>query len=160
MGNCCCDPDVEYEHITLVRDTLSDKEKERDRKKDPKEVTCLLVLKKYLPEETFVPSDPLFNHSTTNGIPTNGIPTNGIPGSELDLHCPRLRLTIQYHGISHFQFTPSIHRSMREFDEQKYRDDFKVAACKRKGIKLITIRYDCPNVEVELISQLHAHKFI
>jgi hypothetical protein len=143
MGNCCCQPDSYDEvksPITKVQGYSPSSKGERE---------CLRVIKKYLPKYTFEKARPIFLTNPHTGR-----------ALELDIYCPELKLAIEYNGIQHYEFTPRFHRDQQAFDEQKYRDDFKRTACKRHGVTLITIRYDCPNIEVEIISKLRYHGFI
>lgn len=147
MGCCCSDQHESERSERSERSPITKVEGYSPSSKGERE--CLRVINKYLPNHTFVKARPLFLKNPQSGRCL-----------ELDIYCEELKLAIEYNGEQHYKYIPRYHKSREDFDQQRFRDDFKRAACKRYGITLITIRYDCPNIEVELVVQLRNYGFI
>ncbi len=58
---------------------------------------------------------------------------------ELDIYIKEINTAFEIQGVQHFQFTPYFHKSISEFEEQKYRDEEKKYLCSGKGVKLIEV---------------------
>lgn len=60
---------------------------------------------------------------------------------EYDGFDPIDRIAIEYNGEQHYNYPNSFHRSMREFQNQLYRDQVKVNLSRENRVKLIVIPY-------------------
>lgn len=60
---------------------------------------------------------------------------------ELDCYNDELRLAAEYNGRQHYEFVPYFHASKESFQNQKYRDEQKRAACAEHGITLLEVPY-------------------
>ncbi len=58
---------------------------------------------------------------------------------ELDMFNPYLKLSLEFNGIQHRQYTPFFHKSHNDFVQQVSRDNMKRELCKINGITLIEI---------------------
>lgn len=68
---------------------------------------------------------------------------NSITGHRLEIDCCNLdlRLGVEYNGRQHYEFVPSMHRTMDAFRTQQYRDEMKARLCKENGFNLIVVPY-------------------
>lgn len=65
---------------------------------------------------------------------------------QLDLYNEQLKLAFECNGEQHYHYVPFFHRKgIEDFYAQARRDRYKVDACDRLGIYLITIPYNCPH---------------
>lgn len=64
---------------------------------------------------------------------------------ELDGYNEELQIGFEYNGIQHYIFPNWIHKSNEEFLNQVRRDIYKLEACDRAGIYIITIPYEIPH---------------
>lgn len=60
---------------------------------------------------------------------------------ELDMYNEKYKLAFEYQGHQHYQFTPYFHKTIEDFQNILSSDQFKLDACKKKGILLIQIHY-------------------
>lgn len=72
-------------------------------------------------------------------------------GLEIDCYLPELKLGFEYNGQQHYEWIREFHKEEKEFLEQKSRDIEKNLLASKRGIKLITIKYNEVLTE-ELIS--------
>lgn len=69
---------------------------------------------------------------------------------ELDLYNDILNIAIEYNGIQHYKYTPFFHKNgLIDFKKQVERDNYKIKACKEKGVYLIIVPYNCPDNMIE-----------
>jgi len=73
---------------------------------------------------------------------------------ELDGYCEGLGLAFEYQGIQHSKHSEFFHSSVKDFENQQRNDAKKAELCKDKGITLMEIRPDKPNVSNEIIYTL------
>lgn len=69
---------------------------------------------------------------------------------EIDCYNDELKLGVEYNGVQHYIFPNKFHRTKEDFIAQVRRDQYKVEACERAGIYLITVPY---NVEYHKIEE-------
>ena len=79
---------------------------------------------------------------------------------ELDGYCKQLKLAFDYDGIQHYEYTNPFHKSEREFNRQRKRDEMKDRKCKIHGTTLIRIKYDVTDLEGYIRKELPNRKFI
>jgi hypothetical protein len=63
---------------------------------------------------------------------------------ELDCYNEDLKIAVEYSGITHYQYPNWTGQSFEEFIQGIRRDMFKVEACDRNGVYLITVPYNVP----------------
>lgn len=68
---------------------------------------------------------------------------------ELDCYNKTLKLAVEYNGEQHYCYVPRFHKSEGELEYQKYRDEVKKRLCEKKGVELITVKYDIPHDKIE-----------
>jgi len=71
-----------------------------------------------------------------------------------DFFLPELNTVIEYNGLQHYE-PIAFFGGQEGFNETKKRDIIKYKFLKENDIKLIIIRFDCNNIEQELISQIN-----
>ncbi len=67
-----------------------------------------------------------------------------LKGLELDFNLPKLNLAFEYDGEQHYDQELYEKLYGDGFHEQVKRDRLKDKLCKKRGIKLVRIKYDCP----------------
>jgi hypothetical protein len=60
---------------------------------------------------------------------------------EIDCYNDTLKLGLEANGIQHYKYIPYIHKSIKDFEDQKMRDEMKYRKCAENGIKLIVVPY-------------------
>jgi lysozyme family protein len=88
------------------------------------ELNCKNIFEKILTPHKFIKSRPSF-----------------LLGLELDGYCKELNMGFEYNGMQHYEFNSHFHKSEKDFNEQKERDQRKEELCKRNGIYLCVIPY-------------------
>lgn len=63
-------------------------------------------------------------------------------GYEIDCYIPELKIGFEYNGKQHYEQVNVFHQTNQEFNQQLERDKIKREIADKKGIKLITIKYD------------------
>lgn len=63
-------------------------------------------------------------------------------GFFLDFFIPSLKLVIEVNGNQHYNHVKHFHKTIKDFNQQKDRDNRKRQWCKLNGFKLIEIKYD------------------
>lgn len=58
---------------------------------------------------------------------------------EIDLYIEQIDVAIEIQGQQHFEYTPHFHKTYKDFQDQKRRDEEKRAICKRAGVPLVEI---------------------
>lgn len=71
-------------------------------------------------------------------------PETGYP-LELDCYHQDLKIGLEYQGKQHYVFPNVFHRTYDEFIRQVRRDQYKIDACDRNGVYLITVPYNIPH---------------
>lgn len=99
-----------------------------------------------------------FNKARPNFLRNNI--TEGENNLELDCYNEDLNLAVEYNGAQHYKYIPFFHKSKEVFYNQKYRDDMKVRLCREKGVNLISVPYDVPDIEKFLIGELYKLGYI
>jgi hypothetical protein len=72
---------------------------------------------------------------------------------EIDIYSDSLKLGIEYNGEQHYKFTPVFHETYDKFKLQTHRDAIKQMLCKENGVYLITVPYNCNDINTFLISR-------
>jgi hypothetical protein len=70
---------------------------------------------------------------------------------ELDGYNSKFKLAFEYNGQQHYEPIKRFHNSKKVFQEQFYRDQYKINECKEKGIRLIIIPYNESKTDDNLI---------
>ena len=65
---------------------------------------------------------------------------------ELDMYDPISNIAIEYNGIQHYKYVPSMHGNLEGFEYQKVKDNFKIQRCKELGVNLIIVPYTVDDV--------------
>lgn len=75
---------------------------------------------------------------------------------EIDCYNDELKLGVEYNGVQHYIYPNHFHNSKEVFLAQVRRDQYKVEACERAGIYLITVPYtvELPKIEEYILTQL------
>lgn len=68
---------------------------------------------------------------------------------ELDCYNQDLGVALEHNGKQHYSFPNKFHKSKDEFIAQVRRDQYKVDACDRNGIYLVTIPYNIPFTHIK-----------
>jgi len=97
------------------------------------EQKCLEVLRKIFPDKDI--------RSHVRDHPALKNPKTGRT-LELDFYIPSHKLAVEYHGRQHYEYVKTFHRKgVSDLHYQKWKDNFKVDACDKDGIYLITVPY-------------------
>lgn len=72
----------------------------------------------------------------------------------LDFYLPKLKAIIEYNGIQHYIPQEKFGGEKKFYNYQVPRDNYIKKYCKNKGIKLIEVRYDEPDVEKFLNNEI------
>ena len=65
-----------------------------------------------------------------------------LDGLEIDCYIPDLKIGFEYNGKQHYEFVNIFHRDEKDLKNQIKRDKEKNKIAKKRGIKLITIKYN------------------
>jgi very-short-patch-repair endonuclease len=57
----------------------------------------------------------------------------------IDFYLPKHNIFIEYNGKQHYEYVPYFHKTIEDFELQKFRDEVVRNYCVDKGIKLIEI---------------------
>lgn len=68
---------------------------------------------------------------------------------EIDCYNDELKIGLEFSGIQHYRYPNYTGQSKEEFISQVRRDMFKVEACDRAGVYLITVPYDVPECDLK-----------
>lgn len=104
------------------------------------EAECGRVLAQLFPKHAFISVRPDW---LMNDYPGRKTPLRAM---ELDCYCEALNLAIEFNGQQHYFFVSKFHKSQDQFYGQLARDRLKRDLCRRRGVDLITVRYDVPNI--------------
>jgi hypothetical protein len=69
---------------------------------------------------------------------------------ELDGYCPELMIAIEYNGIQHYVWPNYFHTTIKDFFDQRNRDQIKAEICIKEHICLIRIPYTVPLERIPL----------
>lgn len=75
-------------------------------------------------------------------------------GQNLELDGFYRNIAFEANGIQHYEYNPHFHDSYDEYEDQVYRDKLKIKLCKKRGVYLISIRYDVQDLESYILSKL------
>lgn len=67
---------------------------------------------------------------------------------ELDCYNQELGLALEYNGAQHYDFPNKFHKTLKEFEDQRRRDQLKREVCSSVGIYLITVPYRIPHNKI------------
>lgn len=60
---------------------------------------------------------------------------------ELDMYDPETKIGIEYNGKQHYEYVPSMHKDLADFEYQVWRDKLKIELCSKEGVILIIVPY-------------------
>lgn len=66
---------------------------------------------------------------------------------ELDGFCDMRKLAFEFDGIQHYEYPNPFHRTYKQLESQRWKDEMKNYKCKIFGVTLIRIQYDIQNLE-------------
>lgn len=67
---------------------------------------------------------------------------------ELDGYNEELKLGVEYQGEQHYNFHKYFHRTKKNFEEYKKRDQEKLNLCGQQGVRLIEVPYTVPTEDI------------
>jgi hypothetical protein len=123
-------------------DTISLNKKEISKKQSKGEAECKKILEK------------MYNIEFETQVRNLEILKNPLTGRylELDLYCPKLNppIACEFHGRQHYEVVNKFHRNgEKDLKYQQWKDNFKIDACDKAGIYLITVPYNVPLKSME-----------
>lgn len=68
---------------------------------------------------------------------------------EIDCYNEKRKLGLEYSGRQHYVFTPVFHKTLKDFEDQKERDELKKKLCQENGVKLIEVPYTVKHEDLE-----------
>ena len=76
---------------------------------------------------------------------------------EIDCYSQSLRLCVEVDGIQHSQFLPHFHKTYQRFQDMRERDLMKAVMIRKRGLKLIRVKWDIPDDQLEayLLSEIN-----
>jgi len=77
-------------------------------------------------------------------------------GLEIDCYIPEIKLGFEYNGKQHYEHVEIFHKTIEDFEKQKERDIEKLKRAEKKGIKIITIKYDEPLTRENILNRIEA----
>jgi len=110
------------------------------------EAECGRVLAELFPDHKFEKVRPSW---LMNDYPGRKFPPQPL---ELDFYCEELNLAVEFNGRQHYEFVPDFHKSEKHAFGQRARDRLKLELCRRRGVDVIVVRYDVPNIQHYLSS--------
>lgn len=60
---------------------------------------------------------------------------------ELDMYDPVTKIAIEYNGIQHYRYQPSMQDSISDVNYQMYKDQIKLEKCRNEDVHLIVVPY-------------------
>ena len=76
---------------------------------------------------------------------------------EIDCYSASLRLCVEVDGRQHSQFLPHFHKTYQRFQNMKERDVMKSMMIRKRGLRLIRVKWDIPDDQLEsyLLSEIN-----
>lgn len=75
---------------------------------------------------------------------------------ELDWYSEEIGLAVEFNGEQHYRVVPAFHwtgeAGERKLYGQRMRDAKKIELCRHRGINLVIVRFDCPDIASFLAS--------
>ena len=127
------DPTMSMSVSVSLEDALATKEPKKTKAESKGESECRRILEEIYGRK-FPSSRPDFLKNPESGH-----------NLELDGYCEDLQIAFEYNGSQHYNFPNWIHKSRDEFDKQVRRDQYKIQACDRSGVYLITVPWTIPH---------------
>lgn len=79
---------------------------------------------------------------------------------QLDRFYPELNLAFEFNGRQHYEFNPYMHKNQEAFEYLQRCDRKKRRDCRRRGVKLITIKYTKKITKEYLIRRFKEEKIL
>lgn len=73
---------------------------------------------------------------------------------ELDLYNDTLKISIEFNGIQHYEYTERFHKTYKDFRRQLERDTLKKQLCRANNVFLICIPFNCSDIHRRISARL------